>query len=214
MNDRIREWMARPGPMMDGCRLMDLYHLLSQTLVFGVEGHVVELGSNVGQSAILLRETLDYHRSDKELHLYDSFRGLPALHRHDEGCHFVAGDLAVPEETLLSNFKERGLSIPVVHPGWFAETLPGQLPERICFAHIDCDLYEPVLESLEAVYPRLAGNAIVVIDDYEWEGTPGATVAVDEFLSDKPETIFPMRVLPCHDAPHAFFRVFRNHLRA
>ncbi len=83
MNARIRKWMARPGPMMDVCRLMDIYHLVSQTLVFGVDGDVVELGAHEGQCAILLRETMDHHRSRKELHVYDSFRGLPELHDHD-----------------------------------------------------------------------------------------------------------------------------------
>jgi len=100
----------------------------------------------------------------------------------------------------------QGLAPPAVHGGWFQDTLPQELPRKICFAHIDCDYYTSVTEGLAAVYPRLADNAVVVIDDYDWEGLPGVKIAVNEFLRDKPEIICPLRVSAEFDAVHAFFR--------
>lgn len=206
MNERIRNWIAHPGTMLNPCRMVNIYHLLSQVLVFDVEGEVVELGAHEGQSAILIQEILNYHRKTKEFHVYDSFCGLPELHENDAGGYFLTGELKTSKTVLLNNFAVRGLQPPVTHGGWFRDTLPDELPGRICFAHIDSDLYTSVIESLEAVYPRLTGNAIVVIDDYDWEGLPGVKIAVNDFLQDKLEKIYSLSVPPEFDAPHAFFR--------
>lgn len=192
--------------MMNACRMMDIYHLLSQILVFDVKGAVVELGTHEGQSAILIQEIINYHRKTKEFHVYDSFSGLPELHGNDAGGYLLPGELKTSKTVLFNNFTDRGLQPPFTHSGWFCDTLPDELPGRICFAHIDSDLYTSVMECLEAVYPRLSSNAIVVIDDYGWEGLPGVKIAVKDFLQDKPESLCPMRVLPEFDAPHAFFR--------
>jgi len=206
MNERIRNWIARPGTMLDACRMMDIYHLLSQVAVFGVEGHAVELGAHEGQSAILMQEIINYHGSNMEFHVYDSFSGLPAQHAFDAGGYLLPGDLSTDASVFLNNFARQGLAPPAVHGGWFQDTLPQELPRKICFAHIDCDYYTSVTEGLAAVYPRLADNAVVVIDDYDWEGLPGVKIAVNEFLRDKPEIICPLRVSAEFDAVHAFFR--------
>ena len=192
--------------MLNACRMMNIYHLLSQVLVFGVEGAVVEMGAHEGQSAILIQEVINYHGKNTEFHVYDSFCGLPQLHEHDAGGYLLPGDLKTSMSILLNNFAQRGLQPPFTHRGWFCDTLPDELPRRICFAHIDSDLYSSVTECLEAVYSKLSNNAIVVIDDYDWEGLPGVKIAVEDFLRDKPEHVCPMRVLPDFDAPHAFFR--------
>jgi len=192
--------------MVDFPRMIGLYHLLSQVLAFDIEGEVVELGCHEGQSAVLFRETMDFHRSRKDLHLYDSFQGLPEAQEQDEGGWFRLGDLRANQSKLLHHFIEHGLEAPIVHPGWFCNTLPAELPDRICLAHVDCDFYTSILMSLESVYDRLARNAIVVIDDYDWEGLPGVKRAVDNFLRDKTEELCNLRILPHFDAPHAFFR--------
>jgi O-methyltransferase len=206
VNERIRNWIAEPGTMMNVCRMMDIYHLLSQVVVFGVEGSVVELGAHEGQSAILIQEIVNYHRTNMEFHVYDSFSGLPERHEYDAGGYLLPGDLSTSESVFLNNFALRSLEPPIVHCGWFHDTLPDELPRKICFVHIDSDFYTSVIEGLEAVYPRLADNAIVVIDDYDWEGLPGVKIAVNDFLQDKPEKICSLSVPPEFDAPHAFFR--------
>jgi O-methyltransferase len=206
MNPRIHQRIAQDGPMLNTARMVNIYHLLSQTLVFGVPGDVAELGCHEGQCALLLREILDDHRSEKSLHLYDSFLGLPNHGPLDEGAVFAPGTLRASYAKLLANFTDAGLALPEVHAGWFSQILPEQLPKVLSFVHIDADLYASIREGLEAVYPRLAASAIVIVDDYGWEGLPGVTVAVDEFLSDKPEKLCPMRLGPTFDATHAYFR--------
>lgn len=192
--------------MMNTARMVNIYHLLAQVLVFDVPGEVVELGCHKGQSAILIREIMNHHRSEKEFHVYDSFLGLPQRHENDAGAVFAPGALQVSRLELLNSFAQTNLEPPVVHEGWFEDTLPNELPKRICFSHIDSDFYMSILHALESVYPRLSRAAIVIIDDYDWEGLPGANRAVDDFLRTKPERICPMRLGPLFDATHAFFR--------
>ena len=192
--------------MMNTARMVDIYHLLAQVLVFDVPGEVVEFGCHKGQSAILIREIMNHYTSEKELHVYDSFLGLPQRHENDAGAVFLPGALQASRLELLNNFSDMDLEPPVVHEGWFEDTLPDELPERICFAHVDADFYTSILHGLESVYPRLSRAAIVIIDDYDWEGLPGANRAVDDFLRTKPERICPMRLGTLFDATHAFFR--------
>jgi O-methyltransferase len=182
---------------------INIYHLLSQVLAFGVSGDIVELGCHRGQSSVVIQRIIDAHGGGRALHVYDSFEGLPELHGEDEGTHFRAGAIQSPMDVLVANFEERGLPLPEIHKGWFSDTLPTGLPEYIAFAYLDGDLYSSILCSLENVYPRLSRGAICLIDDYGRSKAPGVEKACDEYLSDKAERVIR---LYSADMPHAFFR--------
>src|SRR5262249_33804620 len=171
---------------------------------------VVELGCYEGTTAILLQTTLDQFGSAKALHVYDSFEGLPAPTPADGATSFGPGDCRTTREALLANFRRYGVKPPVIHQGWFKDARPAGLPPRICFAHVDGALHASILESLEAVYPRLAERAIVVVDDYcdpavypVPERLPGVKKACDEFLRDKAERMHLM-IGGCNS--HGYFR--------
>jgi O-methyltransferase len=119
-------------------------------------------------------------------------------------------DLKATKDILIENFKRYGLKLPEIHEGWFNETLPAGLPDQICFAHLDGDLYTSILTSLQYVYPRMPKGAICLIDDYAdpsihkgWNALPGVKKACDEYLADKPER---MSLLYAGDYTHGFFR--------
>lgn len=122
---------------------------------------------------------------------------------------FARGCSSFPRERVLDTFSHLHATPPEIHAGWFKDTLPGALPDRICFAHLDGDLYSSVKESLESVYPRLSRGAIVVIDDYSdperldvHNVLPGVKRACDEFLRDKEETVHVL--IGGHEA-HGYF---------
>lgn len=77
--------------------------------------------------------------SEKKLHVYDSFEGLPATGTEDteDGQSYTKGDLATSEDVFRNNFRIHDLELPGIHKGWFDQTLPQGLSERICFAHLD-----------------------------------------------------------------------------
>jgi O-methyltransferase len=190
---------------------MNLYHLASQPLAYGVPGDLVELGCHQGESSVLIQKIIDYYDPSRRLHVYDSFQGLPATHAPDGDTPYSQGQLQAARETVVDNFRRYGLREPEIHAGWFEDTLPGGLPERIAFAYLDGDLYESIKVSLEHVYPRLSRGAICLIDDYAdtsiypeaWNLLPGVKAACDEFFAGKPEKI---SFIYSADMSHGYFR--------
>lgn len=189
---------------------INIFHLVSQVLAYDVEGDIVELGCHDGKSSVLIQKLITEHKKPKILHLYDSFEGLPSLGDGD-GASYREGQLSATEDAVRHNFKKYGLPLPEIHKGWFSDTLPTSLPDKICFAYLDGDLYESILISLQYVYPKLSKGAICLVDDYSdpginpraWNKLPGVKKACDEFLADKPEE---MDFIYSGDYPHGYFR--------
>jgi O-methyltransferase len=205
-------------------RLVNIYHLLSQILVFKVPGAIIELGCNEGKTSLFLRMIIDHFAPDRELHVYDSFQGLPQKSQYDHLAEdtalvtkqkfaedaarsglnmsydetLTAGGLKAIQQQLEDNFQRWKLTPPIIHAGWFENTLPYYLPQSIAFAYLDSDFYDSILVSLEHIYPRLSPNAIVIVDDYcdseknphAWSGLPGVKKACDFFLLEKPEKMY------------------------
>jgi O-methyltransferase len=42
------------------------------------------------------------------------------------------------QEILIANFRRSKLKLPILHKGYFHQTLPKELPDEIAFAHLDC----------------------------------------------------------------------------
>lgn len=194
-NHVIYQLVADNVDMCDVERLVNIYWALSGVLVAGVDGEVVEVGCNAGKTSVFLQMVIDYFAPERELHVYDSFRGLPVVGEHDR--YLEEGDCAASAAAVDATFARWGLRPPQIHEGWFEDTLPDQLPESIAFAYLDGDFYESMLTSIKHVYPRLKKGAIVMVDDYgdreknpqAWDMLPGPKRACDEFFADKPESV-------------------------
>jgi O-methyltransferase len=176
--------------------LVNIYWGLSSVLAAGVPGDVAEVGCYQGRTSVLLQMIIDYYAPERELHVFDSFEGLPLPGLNDVGWA-VQGMHQTNLGELSDTFARWQVKEPVVHAGWFDQTLPTGLPGRLCFAYLDGDLYDSVLTSLEHVYPRLSPGAIVIVDDYcdseknprAFDGFPGPKKACDEFFAGKPEQV-------------------------
>jgi O-methyltransferase len=165
--DRIK-----PYTLVSPDRCFALYALASQAA--HLPGEFVECGVYRGGTAMLLA-TLG-----RPLHLYDTFAGMRTT--DDVRDLHKAGDFA---DTSLESVQAL-VPTAVFHPGWIPETFI-DLPDRISFAHIDLDLYKPILDCCEHFYPRMPSGSFMVFDDYGFPSCPGARQAVDEFFADKPE---------------------------
>ena len=198
------------GRMTNVEQRINMFHLVDQVLAYGVDGDFVELGCNSGQSSVLISKIIQYHELNKKLYVYDSFEGLPPLTSVD-GNAYHQGQLRTTEDVLRYNFRRYNLPLPEINQGWFNDTLPNSLPEKIAFAYLDGDLYDSILISLEYVYPRLTKGAVCLIDDYGdpsinptgWNKLPGVKKACDEYLADKREKV---SLLYAGDYTHGFFR--------
>ena len=195
MHNDIILRLVDENPEMVLDRLVNLYWALSTVLAYDVPGEVVEVGCYAGKTSVFLSMLIEHFDGSRTLHVYDSFQGLPSPGPLDG--YLNQGDFATTVEALVATFARWQVSLPVVHAGWFADTLPEELPEVICFAYIDADFYDSILVALTHVYPRLASGAVLVVDDYAdvdrspraFDLLPGPKAACDEFFADKPETV-------------------------
>lgn len=165
---------------------------LERVIDYGVEGDVVEFGCYIGTTSIFLQRLLLATSSNKTLHVYDSFEGLPPKTDKDAsvaGDQFAAGELAVSKKQFVQTFAKAGVRQPIIHKSWFNELTQKDIPQNIAFAFLDGDFYSSIHDSLKPVLPRLTEGAVVVVDDYAREALPGVAKAVHELLPHKIVTV-------------------------
>ncbi len=179
----FKEVMAAVAPYstVTPDRVWVLYTLAQQAR--HVPGNFWECGVYLGGTASVLARLVSSAQG-KQLHLFDTFSGLPGgKPDRDFSLKGEFSDTSV--ETVR---KIVGESDHVVcHAGLIPETFKEMESERIAFAHIDVVLYQSVLDCCSFIYPRLSGGGFIVFDDYGFRSCPGARAAVDEFFADKPE---------------------------
>jgi hypothetical protein len=152
-------------------------------------GCIVECGVWRGGMIAGLAEVLGPQR---EYFLFDSFEGLPPVAEIDgafaiewqkpENALKNFNNVKAPIEAAEAAMKKSGVPRYRIVKGWFRDTLPNFKPqEEIALLRLDADLYESTSTCLEHLYPLLAEDAVVIVDDYyDWEG---CARAVNDFLA-------------------------------
>ncbi|MBN2578423.1 MAG: class I SAM-dependent methyltransferase [Pirellulales bacterium] len=141
-------------------------------------GAMAEVGVYEGGSARLLCEV----KGDAELHLFDTFEGLPRGTTHDRSVHRV-NQYPCSLESVQGYLKD----YPNVHfhQGLFPDSAQDLEKKTYSFVHLDVDLYESTLAGLEYFYPLLIPGGVILSHDYSL--LVGVRKAFDEFLRDKRE---------------------------
>lgn len=143
------------------------------------EGDVVECGVFRGGTALLEAMTMEASGPDqrRRLHLFDSFEGMPeTVQGVDRLKRGDLGDTSVSVvETLFGSFP-----FADIHPGFIPATFVGLKLDKVCWAHIDVDVYESVRDCISFIYPKLCPGGFMIVDDYGFPSCPGARKAVDE----------------------------------
>jgi hypothetical protein len=131
------------------------------------EGCFVEVGVYKGGTAQHLSSLAS--KQGRSLYLYDTFTGIP-YKQEGLDSHNVGDFSDTSFEEVRSN-----LPAAVVVQGIFPESavsMPG-----VAFAHLDCDQYRSVRDSIEYLRPRMVKGGVMWFDDYCLEG---AKKAIDE----------------------------------
>ncbi len=176
--DAVRTFLLATQPRtVDRGRIPIVERELARTVTEAVPGAVVEFGCYRGGMTAWMRSVLDaLGDTDRPIHTYDSFRGLPPVGEHDNDYH-NEGAFAAPITDVLELHDRFALQHPHLHPGWFADTLPAQLPAEIAFVYLDGDRYDSTITCLHACTSRLSPGAIVVFDDFADPHTSAAATA-------------------------------------
>lgn len=207
--DSAREAIAlvESHTMLSYQRLVTLWQQVRYLDRAGVQGSLVECGTWKGGAAAMMalahRESGEPHRN---LHLFDSFEGLPEPDRAHDGDMAAQYAGARASGTLRSIGKCVGTlddnrqavnaiagypsALTHFHIGWFQDTLPTlSVPfGDIALLRIDGDWYESTRICLDVLFPKVVSGGIVVIDDYgKWSG---CRKAVDEFMATLHRPLF------------------------
>lgn len=141
-------------------------------------GCVIECGVYKGGSAKFIKNIITQCKSDKILHLFDTFAGMPSVTEKD--LHKEGDFKDISLEEVIGYV---GLESVYFHPGKIPETFKDYGNLKIAFAHVDVDIYQSVWDCCEFIWPRLEKDGIIIFDDYGFESCPGAKEAVDKFFN-------------------------------
>lgn len=173
-----------------------------------IPGDIVECGVwRGGSMQACARTLLALGETDRGLHLFDTFEGMPPPTAED-----LRRDGKSAEDLLAAQGKDRPIwavasledvqagfgDVPYpgerVHyvQGLVEDTVPQQAPEQISILRLDTDWYASTKHELEFLYPRLVSGGVLLIDDYGyWQGS---RQAVDEFLEKTGERLLMLRM--------------------
>ena len=168
-----------------------------------VKGDVAELGTGTGRGTAYIVSTMSALSLDKKYHAFDTFEGFPSIHENDlEGLSEYRKKISVVGhysgysgkhiENIIRRAQLEKASVPYsMISGDVSETIPNLAKnQKYSFVFIDLDLYEGYKAALEGLYDRVAEGGIILFDEYQYvDEWPGAKRAVDEFLSDKTESL-------------------------
>lgn len=198
---------VRPRTMTGDRKLQALIEATRYVVRERVPGDIVECGVWRGGSmqamALALLEGGDVSR---ELHLFDTFEGMPPPTAEDsrtkDGQTVTAAELLASSDKdsrmwgiaglddVKAGMAEVGYPAAKIHyhPGLVEETTPGEAPEQIAILRLDTDWYASTKHELGVLYERLSPGGVLIIDDYgDWDG---ARKAVDEWLAQSGEPLF------------------------
>jgi O-methyltransferase len=175
----------------------------------GVVGDVLEFGVLGGWSARLICETMRDIFNLNNLHLFDSFDGLPdyasAIDRDSYeigGRNLWDNRMRFPDDFLRQFGQPHQLHIRdrlsevvraeriVVHVGYYSDTLQKPLNINAAVVHFDCDLYQSTKEALGGLFKHdaLQDGCVLLFDDWNCnKGNPnyGQRRAFREFLESQ-----------------------------
>jgi O-methyltransferase len=198
---------VKPRTMTSPEKLYGLIMATRYINAHGIPGDIVECGVWRGGSMQAAALTLlEAGADDRDLHLFDTFEGMPPPTEHDKR----PGGRTAEEMLRTSDRDAKIWAVATLddvrtameeteypaerihyHPGMVEETIPRDAPERISILRLDTDWYESTRHELEHLYDRLSPGGVLIIDDYGgWEGSRKAT---EEFLA---KTNAPLLLLP------------------
>jgi len=172
----------------------------------GIPGEYLEFGVLGGFTARICCETLRDMLMLRQVHLYDSFDGLPeytspvdATSYDIAGRNLWADKMRFPDEYVAALGEPihlhiaRGLREVVsrdrvfVHRGFFSDTLRTPPDVKAAVVHLDCDLYQSTVEVLTSLADGdvFEDGCVLLFDDYNcFRASPqfGQRRAFREFL--------------------------------
>lgn len=182
---------------------------LEYVTIGGVVGDILEFGVLGGWSSRIFCELMRDLRNFSNIHLFDSFEGLPEYASNVDissweiqGRKIWQDKMKFPEDFLKQFITAHDKHIKTrlseiirkerifIHKGFYSDTLKTDIPFKAAIVHIDCDLYQSTSEVLWGLYRMKAyqDGCVLLFDDWNCNrASPrqGERLAFQEFLDSQ-----------------------------
>jgi macrocin-O-methyltransferase TylF-like protien len=150
---------------------------------------IAECGVYQGNSLFAIAHRLRFRRMHTRVLGFDSFEGLPEPSQQDGDIAREGSFNDTRYEEVARKAERLGFDNITLVKGYFERTLSRYSNESFGLVHLDVDLFESYRTCLEFFYPRMVPGGYIVCDEYGGLKYPGAKIAIDSFLKDKPERL-------------------------
>jgi O-methyltransferase len=151
-------------------------------------GDIAEVGVFQGSTARLICDV----KGDTKFRLFDTFEGLPKSSKEDNDVHREHQYTCSLDS--VKGYLE-GFSNLSFHKGYFPASAEEVPDADYSFVHLDVDLYNSTLDSLDYFYSRMVPGGILLSHDYSM--LAGVKQAFTEFFDDKPEEVIELPTTQC-----------------
>lgn len=178
-------------------KMLTHYELFKKTI--NLPGDIIECGVFKGASFSRFAKFRNIFKNglSKKIIGFDVFGKFPMPDKEEvkgdikSRAEFIkeSGEQSISKEKLME-FLDNCDSAEDVEliEGDVSETIPAFLDKNpdleVSLLNVDVDLYKPTLDCLIYLFDRVITGGVIILDDYN--GFPGATKAVNEFIADKP----------------------------
>lgn len=153
----------------------------SMKAVSNLKGEIAEVGVYKGGSAKILAEL----KGNKELHLFDTFKGLPETQKEDLVKEGWLSDTSLEDvKKYLSDYNNL-----FFYEGLFPDTANPIKEKKFSLVHFDTDIYQGTLDGLKFFWKRMVKDGRIICHDYNNEDCQGVKKAFKEFFKNSPEKV-------------------------
>jgi hypothetical protein len=162
-----------------------------------LSGDFAEFGVNRGFLSSAIMRMLNWNALSRTFYLLDTFAGVDERYINDEDRQIGViernrydieiGFYTFDVDAVRANFAEWPSARVIVGP--VPETLPQIDSSQFAFAHIDMNCAPPEVAAAEFLWPRMVPGAIILLDDYAYDGYRSQKLAMDEFARSKDVSI-------------------------
>lgn len=198
--------------------LYSTWHIVETIVEENIPGDLAECGVMAGAQPAVMAWVLEKHGispQDKQIHLFDSFQGIPEAGPRDteqpgigpknpaaQGRLISSGISSVSVQQVQANLQKWGCNMEYFqyHPGWFQESLPNVADGigELALLRVDVDLYESTKFCYEYLYGKVVKGGFVIDDDWGMPENiaPPCREAVLEYLQETKQELPPVTAVP------------------
>jgi len=154
---------------------------LRRVLKEDIRGDLAEFGVWYATTFMPMAELARMYQ--RKIHAVDSFVGMGEPGDRDDG-QYIKGGLSVGGSKIFRQLAAPYVGTVVIHEGWVPDILQEMDCDTFSFVHLDLDHYQPMLDALRFVWPRMARGGIVCCHDWMRDRDILAAGAIKDWMRD------------------------------